>query len=64
MLLYLEIPFDVVSAKGLVIEWVDDQTGVGQRHEIYGNRYHLSLFAGVSFLLGPEKKAEKARLIP
>ncbi|MGB2990899.1 MAG: hypothetical protein WBC98_13170, partial [Candidatus Zixiibacteriota bacterium] len=64
MLLYLEIPFDVVSAKGLVIEWVDDQTGVGQRHEIYGNRYHLSLFAGVSFLLGPEKKAEKAGLIP
>lgn len=64
MLLYLEIPFDVVSAKGLVIEWVDDQTGVGQRHEIYGNRYHLSLLAGVSFLLGPEKKAEEAGLIP
>jgi hypothetical protein len=64
MLLYLEIPFNVVSAKGLVIEWVDVPTGVGRHHEIYGDRYHLSLFAGVSFLLGPAKKVEEAQLIP
>jgi hypothetical protein len=63
-LLYLEIPFDVVSAKGLVIEWVDDQTGVGQRHEIYSNRYHLSLFAGASFLIGATNPPEETMPIP
>ena len=64
MLLFLEVPFDVVSAKGLVIEWVDDQTGVGQRNEIYGNRYHLSLFVGISFLIGATNPPEETGPIP
>jgi len=64
MLFYLEIPFDVVSAKGLVIDWLDTPIGVGQHHEIYGNRYHLSLLAGVSFLLGPLRPAEEPAVIP
>jgi len=64
VLLYLEVPFDVVSAKGLVIEWVDDQIPVGRRHEIYGDRYHLSLLAGVSFLLGAVRPTEEPVAIP
>jgi|GEM_PF-1214800 len=64
MLFYLEIPFDVVSAKGLVIEWADSQTGVGRRNEIYGNRYHLCLLAGVSFLLGAVRPTEEPAAIP
>jgi hypothetical protein len=64
MLLYLEVPFDVVSAEGLVIEWADSQTGVGRRHEICHDRYHLSLLVGISFLLGPAKRAEDSPVIP
>lgn len=64
VLIYLEVPFNVIHTEDLVIHWIDIPNRMDKCHNIYNRSQYFNIFAGISFLLGPMKLEEKTRLTP
>ena len=52
VLVYLDVPFNVIYTEGLVIHWIDIPNRMEGYHKIYEKSHYFNIFAGISFLLG------------
>jgi hypothetical protein len=62
ILLYCEIPLNLIYTEGLVIHWIDIPRRMEGYHKIYDKSHYFNIFAGVSFLFGTKKEVEKIEL--
>ncbi|MGB8657484.1 MAG: outer membrane beta-barrel protein [Candidatus Zixiibacteriota bacterium] len=59
LLLYLDVPFNVINTNGLEIHWTDIPRGMEGGHTINEKSYYFNISAGVSLLIGPKKESKK-----
>jgi opacity protein-like surface antigen len=62
MLVYLEVPLNFINSKDLEIHWVDMVGKMEKRKKIYDDSQIFNVFAGITFLLGSNKKTGKTDL--
>jgi hypothetical protein len=62
VLVYLDVPFNVIYTEGLVIHWIDIPNRMERYHKIYEKSHYFNIFVGVSFLLGTKREVEKTEL--
>jgi opacity protein-like surface antigen len=55
VVVYCDIPLNVIHTDDLVIRWVDRARRLEGNHEIHDTSRYINLFLGVSFLLGTGK---------